>query len=301
MNADIDHSRSSRRPIPEVAVYRPGSGPLKKSSSNVENIQPSSSSQSTGRSDMESGLASHFRNVNLNDESHRVNDRTSEAHTQEPKTRKTSNQRHDKNPSKPRTENRQHLNVGEKKDEPRDISASSKQGKRQLHHPEKADTGSSQDLRQLLIEKRLQRNNESPSVSLQSESHPSTAQPSNGKQKSDNRHERQSTKAREEMNNGHHSGPVPSNNVPQPLSIDASSSGLTRNSDKRHSARRRNDRKHRVENSHSEGHLAALTNNNSPAANLPSRNVEDRKANTVNDEEKSRNGRERREGKVHYS
>ena len=37
---DSSYRRGGGRPRPEVQVYRPGSGPLRKSSSNVENIQP---------------------------------------------------------------------------------------------------------------------------------------------------------------------------------------------------------------------------------------------------------------------
>ena len=40
MSADTEASKLSRRPRPEVHIYRPGSGPLRKSCSNVENIKP---------------------------------------------------------------------------------------------------------------------------------------------------------------------------------------------------------------------------------------------------------------------
>lgn len=296
MNADNDHSRSSRRPRPEVAVYRPGSGPLKKSSSNVENIQPSSSSQGTHRTEVEGGLATTFRNVRISDESNKSKEKTGETQIQEPKPRRTNNQRHDRNATKPQAEAPQHQNSIEKKEEMRDQSFTSRQGKRQPQCPEKSESGSSQDLRQLLIEKRLQRNTESPSASQHSESLPSTSQPSNGRQRNDNR---QSTKPREEFKNGHHRSPIPSNNGPQSLPIE-SSSNFTRQGDKRNSVRRRNDRKPRIENSHSEGHLVALTNNNSPATTThqPSKDFEGEKQMKTNDFDKGRNGKERKEGNL---
>ena len=228
MNADIDHSRSSRRPRPEVAVYRPGSGPLKKSSSNVENIQPGSSLQSTGRTDMDSGLDSNFRNLNLNDESNKSRDRSGEVNTQETKSRKTNIQKHERNGDKPRKESHHQQHTNKKKEEFREPSVPSNQGKRQLYYQDNADTGSNQDLRQLLLEKRQQRSNESPSAGHH-ESSPTPNQSSNGKQRNDNRQERQPAKPKEETKTSQPSVPFPPNNVSKSASID--SSFLTRQSD----------------------------------------------------------------------
>ncbi|KAI9553174.1 hypothetical protein GHT06_021068 [Daphnia sinensis] len=293
MNADIDHSRSSRRPRPEVAVYRPGSGPLKKSSSNVENIQPASGLQSAGRTDIEGGLASNFRNVNLNDESSKTRDRAVEVHAQEPKSRKTNSQRHDKNASKPRTDiHQQHAN--KKKEDSRKPPVANIQGKRELYYQDNVETGSNQDLRQLLLEKRQQRNNESPSAGHSKQS-PTPSQPSNGKQKNNNQPEQQPEgKPREEVKVSH---PNASSKTSQPALTDPAPK-LTRQSEKRSSGRRRNDRRPRVENSYSEGHLVALTNNNSSEAtsNRPSMNFEDKKSisGSWNDLERS-NSRDMRE------
>ncbi|XP_057381514.1 telomerase-binding protein EST1A-like isoform X2 [Daphnia carinata] len=276
MNADIDHSRSSRRPRPEVAVYRPGSGPLKKSSSNVENIQPGSSSQGTGRTDIEGSLASNLRNVNLNDERNKSRDRAGEVYAQEPKSRKTNSQRHDKNASKPSVDVHHQQDANKKKEDSRELPVA--QGKRQLYYQDNVETGSNQDLRQLLLEKRQQRNNESPSAGHSKQS-PTPSQPANGKQKNNNQSEQQLGKPREEVKMSHPNAPSASNKTSQTALTD-SASMLTRQSEKRSSGRRRNDRKPRVENSYSEGHLAALTNNNSPEAtsNRPSTNFEEKKS-----------------------
>lgn len=293
MNADTDHSRSARRPRPEVAVYRPGSGPLKKSSSNVENIQPGSSSQGSSRTDIEVNLATSFRTVHLTEDGNKSKESNAEVHAQESKTRSTKLPRHERNPVKPRTEIQHNHNVVEKREEQRNKSSTSKQGKHQQHLPEKKDSGSSQDLRQLLIEKRLQRNNEI-SAAGNTESNATVSQ-ANGKQRSDNR---QPTKSREELKNGHYTVPIPPNNGPKSLSIE-SSSNFTRQGDKRSSGKRRNDRKPRLENSHSEGHLVAFTNNNSPstATHQPCKEFEEKNVN-LNDFDKSRNGREKKEGKL---
>ncbi len=298
MNADIDHSRSSRRPRPEVAVYRPGSGPLKKSSSNVENIQPGSSLQGTGRTDIDTGLESSFRNVNLNDESKKSKDRGGEVHTQESKSRRTNIQRQDRNADKPRSENHHQQHTNKKKEEFKEPPVPSNQGKRQLYYQDNVDTGSNQDLRQLLLEKRQQRSNESPSTG-HPESSPTPNQPSNGKQKNDNRQERQPAKPKEEVRTSQPTNPFPPNNVSKSASID--SSLLSRQSDKRSSGRRRNDRKPRVENSFSDGHLASLTNNNSSAAATKppsSKTLEEPTSGSKNDSERSKNNsKDKRDGK----
>lgn len=293
MNADIDHSRSSRRPRPEVAVYRPGSGPLKKSSSNVENIQPTSSSQGTSRSDIESGLSSSLRNVSIRDEgSHKTKERVEEVHALEPKSRKPNNHRHDRNPNRNRSEaGHQQQNSSERKSEPKEPAVGVKQTKQPLQNgPDKSVSGSNQDLRQLLIEKRLQRNNDSPSTGP-AETNPPPSQQSNGKQKNDSRR-------KEDMKNGHHSGPVPPNNAPQPVEP---TTGLSRHSDKRSSGRRRNDRKPCIESSLSDGHLVALTNNNASISNVAitsqsSKSFEERKITNVEDADRGKNGREKRDG-----
>ncbi len=64
MNSDADSSKfnGSRRPRPEVAVYRPGSGPLRKSSSNVENIKPGLNGP---QQNPEASLVSGMRAVSL--------------------------------------------------------------------------------------------------------------------------------------------------------------------------------------------------------------------------------------------
>lgn len=301
MNADIDHSRSSRRPRPEVAVYRPGSGPLKKSSSNVENIQPGSSIPGVGRSEIEGGLASNFRNINLDDDSNKSRDHGSEVHPQEPKSRKTNTQRKDKNASKPSSKLYQPQYADKKKEDPREAAVASVPGKRQLYYQDNAETGSNQDLRQLLLEKRQQRSNESPSAG-HSERSPTPSQPSNGKQKNNNRSEQQQAKPNEELKSSHSRATSASNNTSQMASVD-SVPQLTRQGDKRSSGRRRNDRKPRVENSYSEGHLVALTNNNSSDAtsNRPSKNFEENKSlsGSWNDLERS-NGRDTIEGKIQF-
>lgn len=306
MNADIDHSRSSRRPRPEVAVYRPGSGPLKKSGSNVENIQPGSSLQSAGGTDIDGGLASNFRNVNLNDDGNKSRDRA--VHAQEPKPRKTNPQRHDKNISKPRTEIPHQQPAIKKKEDLREPPVASAQGKRQLYYQDNVETGSNQDLRQLLLEKRQQRNNESPLPAGPSKQSPTLIQPMNGKQKNNNQPEQQPGQPREEANisrskaqpNAQPNAPSASNKTSQTALTD-SSSMLTRQSEKRSSGRRRNDRKPRVENSFSEGHLVALTNNNSPeaASSRPSKNFEEKKSisGIWNDLKRSNSSKDAREEK----
>ena len=66
--ADVNKSYSNRRPRPEVAVYRPGSGPLRKSCSNVENIKPSSNGTQHihPKSDVEGDLAAGLGAVTVN-------------------------------------------------------------------------------------------------------------------------------------------------------------------------------------------------------------------------------------------
>lgn len=300
MDADIDNSRSSRRPRPEVAVYRPGSGPLKKSGSNVENIQPSTSSHISPRGDIEGGLVTNLRNVNLGDESNRSKEKHVQVRGREQRPPKTNNQRNDKVQTKARTETHHPKNV--ELAHPVSVDRQSadilkKQGKPPLNRVEKLETGSShgsnQDLRQLLIEKRLQRNNQPLSAGLSESSVTGSQSTNSGREKN----ERQSIKSKEQNRNGLHGNPLPADNL-RLSHQEETSSNFSRNSDKRSSGKRRNDRKPRVGVSHSDGHLVALTNNNTPDTSDTQMTKDRQGESSIKrfETDKIGNGKERKEG-----
>ena len=68
MSAETENSKLSRRPRPEVHIYRPGSGPLRKSCSNVENIKPTDGGPAANNTSPDT--ASTHRDVSM---SHREN------------------------------------------------------------------------------------------------------------------------------------------------------------------------------------------------------------------------------------
>lgn len=248
MNADIDNSRSSRRPRPEVAVYRPGSGPLKKSTNNTENIQSSSSNRvTTPKAETKTDLVSSLRNISLNDEKKKDKSKLPDAAvTQEPKPRRFSAKKHERDACQPPTALQTSSNENSTSSSNKNAAI---QMKRQNHLAGKKmpdTTGSNQDLRQLLIEKRLQKNKDSSSDD-------------NNCTKTDVNHQ-QVSKAEYPVRNG--SGSHPDKNS------SASEAGYGKNSEKKNSRRKNEKKSHQVKSyeEFSPTKIESPTNHNSKLA-----------------------------------
>ena len=289
---DFDSSRSRRPRLEGRTIYRPGSGPLKKSSSNVENIQPSGSSNLAPS--VEASTPSK-RDVIVNNDRGEGSSRSSTNNGPPPpgKPKKYSNHRAEREIYKPKSEgNSQQRPVNEQRsdhahDRPPASSSGSQGAKQKVPTANRMDTEQAPpDLRQLILEKRAQRGiNHSPSGSNRDRSN--TSQP---------RSQQQSA----------------TSNAPAGRQAN-DSSGFSRNGDRRGSGKRRNDRKQnnhpRVENSQSDGHLSAhinSSNNSSAPVTQQHQPVRSTKSNDPTAEkntgpapdlERNRNGRDRRDGK----
>lgn len=284
--AEPDSSRS-RRPRPEGrTIYRPGSGPLKKSCSNVENIQPNPSANvATGR-DSGHATTSSKKDATVNGdrgvEPSRSNTNSVDNQPPPSKPKKYSNHRAERETYKPKgsSTNQRPAHADQRSDHaghdmPQPSPSTSQGAKQKMPPTNRTETELVQDLRQLILDKRSQKGNELPSSS-----HP--------EQNNTNLPRTQATRNNE---TGHQAG---------------ESSGPGKHNDRGHSNKRRNERKPnpRVENSQSEGHLSALTTNNSsvpPAHHQPPRagpsSGKGKSFGPAADEsERSKSGRGRREG-----
>lgn len=296
MSADIDHSRSSRRPRPEVAVYRPGSGPLKKSTNNAENIQSSSSNRITSKVDDKNDLVSSLRNVTIDDVRKKDKNKLPEAPSaEEPKSKRYSSQKQERNARKSKSSTTPQVNSSENKPENGKSFTPIKEFKRPNQLPDKLrseDSGSNQDLRQFLIEKRLQRNKDSPSSIQGDGSLVDSVQNS----KSDIGMVRDQPVSRLEqvLKNGLRTDPhaekSSSNSGVEPTN-------LGRNNEKRGSRRRSERKSNQVENSLSEGHLLSLTSSNlEKPTNQQAKLTEERKTNRAGNSSNKANDRRDRSG-----
>ena len=269
MSADTDHSRSSRRPRPEVHIYRPGSGPLKKSGSNAENILPSTSSHSSTRSDSGHDLASSLRAVTLNSET--VDGGRAKSLAGDVVHSKASRSKKNQGRKQERSENKSQK--GDSQNNPSGNEQKSKGCEKQPSPPMPPSdkivniANSNQDLRQLILEKRMQRSNQSPSGNSnrdgstdmhRRDSNTSISRHPGKFDKNETTPSPQPSKSGEMLKNGHASGSNQSNNTTQ--RNDNEQQGLlSRNSEARGSRRRKDRPKpQRVEASRSEGHLSSL-------------------------------------------
>lgn len=287
MSAELENSRA-RRPRPEGrTIYRPGSGPLKKSS-NVENIQPNSSQHSANSGgDVGLALASSLRNVTLKcdsgAESKHTSSRNDTVSDQRPRSKKYSTQRPDRETYQPKSDGQHHSKAST---EQRDVQGP----KSKTLSLDKPDGDSVQDLRQLILEKRSQRsNNDSPS-STHREHNSTNRSQSDQRNNSDSRLDRQSA-----MKNGVESRSDAHSTNGEP-------SGTVKSNERRGgSARFKNDRRPpRVESSRSDGHLSALATNPTSGSNRqPARSNAGSDRTLSGPNEGGRNGpneREKREG-----
>ena len=317
MSAETDNSRSSRRPRPEVHIYRPGSGPLKKSGSNADNIMSGTSSHSTTTSESGHDLASSLRAVTLNSESvegGRAKSLTGEGDGKGSRSKKNQGRRQEKSENKSHKGDTQNQPSGNEQRSKSSEHSSTYTANKQpanlpLPPPDKTAVAANtnQDLRQLLLEKRMQRNKQSPAGSNRDSSSDMPRRDSNtinsrqpGKPDKNEAPSSQPPKPDEKLKNGHASDSNQSSNSIR--RNDTEQPGLSRNSEGRGSTgKRRKDRKNpqRVETSRSEGHLSALATNSAPASqSIPSLEV---KSGDVDERkelsESNANGKDRHEGK----
>lgn len=302
MSAEYENSRS-RRPRPEErTIYRPGSGPLKKSSGNVENIRPASSplhSSTVGGDGGTQNIVSGMRNVTLN------NDRDTTA-----RTRKADNVSEHSESTHGSRQKQIHPKAGERDNFKSKSGANgwnTQQGKQNQVNNEtggstkqhKTDTEPVQDLRQVILEKRSQRSKaNSPSGSQRDRSN--TSQPrSHTSGNNDHRQDRYrntqpATSGRNGSGGQNHSHHNPS------ASNGAESWG--RDTEQRKGPAKRGYKDQRpqrvMENSRSDGHLSSLSSN---PVSSPSAEVEHKKFTepTHVPAGRGRNNSDRKEGLSH--
>lgn len=152
MSADTESSKSSRRPRPEVHIYRPGSGPLRKSCSNVENIKPTDTEQFINNTSPDTSSAhgdvSMSQQENSSDQKKKLGDACDSSKSKNSPSRKqekTSNQR-----SQPR-------DSGKRSGSKKASVNNDKSNMRQNSPTMKTETDAPRDLREKLLEKQHQK------------------------------------------------------------------------------------------------------------------------------------------------
>ena len=152
MSAESESSKLSRRPRPEVHIYRPGSGPLRKSCSNVENIKPTDTGPVANYTSPD--MASTHRDVSMShkESSTEQNRKLGDAHDSS-KSKNSPSKKQEKIPnqkSQPRESGRR--NVSKK------ASVNSDKPNMRLNSPIlKTETDPPRDLREKLLEKQHQK------------------------------------------------------------------------------------------------------------------------------------------------